>query len=270
MSCFGICDECNGINLIINVREGEIVCRDCGLVKETKYLDDTCVGNMTYHDMESNFTPTYKDTTYNGRGFEEPKTEQSIKAVIEEMLQCDGTYHIVHTANNLYHEAFKSLGDKRGARKRAIMAAAVHCAFKIHRCGISPLDVYLAFDVEAWLDYSSICMCWRSLTEYQKIMMAMEREDCITRMVYANDKIPLSDAWKITKVSIQLRDKVECYLKSRTKASKLTATLIYIACGIIGCKLSHDDVQRLYDVTPMTLKKHERLVQEALKACRQT
>lgn len=262
MSLYGTCEECDSIEIVLNVRQGEIVCTNCGLVKESRYLDDTYYGNQSFNNGEMDkCSPPTIETPLTRR------TPRLLREVIGALIHVDSPYTIVNMATDLYHTAIDKLGgDKRGTRKRAIIAAAVHVVCQVYNCGLNPLHIYAACGVQPWLDYSVITTTWKSVTGFQKWMMAVQNNDSITRMVHSNTHIPHESTKDVIKIVVQLREKVELYLKCRTKASKFHATLIFIACGIFGCPLTPKDVQEAYGITPVTLNKHERLVQEALEA----
>lgn len=259
------CNDCGSINLITHVADGDIVCRDCGLVKQGCYLDDTYNYNKSFND---DILPCYETQNI----IEKPvdcSMLNIIKEVYDTLFEGDNNHNLIVSTMHLCEVAKNSMKNKKGSHKRAIIAAAVYCTCRFQKRGKRAEDIYKLLRIDVWQDFSAVCQAWKDLKEFSNVgnITSGDNTSIATRMVYDNKFIPEGKQWDVLKTIKKLMSIIEAStMKSNVRLSKLNASLIFIACEINCCSVSRANICDLYGISSITLKKHEALIQEVLKA----
>jgi transcription initiation factor TFIIIB Brf1 subunit/transcription initiation factor TFIIB len=187
-----------------------------------------------------------------------------MKSVIKDIIDIENDTSFFNTCKDLFSIVLRNK-EKKSSKKKAIMAASVYHASKINKIGLRATDIYRAFGVPLWSDFSKICQCWKGFQGFDEITNTSIENDTLTRMVYMNVYIPLEFLWEVIKNARLILNKIDKCIMNNTKNDKLNACLIYIACQMLGVKITQKKICELYDVSAVTLKKHEALIQSLLK-----
>jgi transcription initiation factor TFIIIB Brf1 subunit/transcription initiation factor TFIIB len=262
---WNICLDCGGEDFVTDYHAGDILCKHCGLVKEERIIDDTYKGNLSFSDYEEH-SLYFEETKIedNDDNILDKKDMVYMKSVIKNIIDIENDISFFNTCKDLYSIVFRSK-ERTTSKKKAIMAASVYYASKINRRGLRANDIYHAFDVPLWTDFSKICQYWKGFKYCDEITDATIENDTLTRMVHMNTYIPLECLWKVIKNARLILQKIDKCIMSSTKNDKLNACLIYIACQMVGVKITQKKICELYDVSAVTLKKHEAMIQSLLK-----
>lgn len=245
-----ICDDCGSHKLVVHWREGDIVCSQCGLVKEERILDDTYYGNKPFEEDEQ---PVFSNEAQN----------ETIKWAIESLLG-DGNTLLIDLCTQMFHAIGRTLGKSmRGKTRRAVIAAAIYSASKYHKRGLTAEAIYCMFEIDVWFMYSDICALWNACPEF-KAILTCSIDDALARMIYSNQDIPFDMTKQVHKYCNILRDAVGSHL-TNAKISKLNACFVYIACQQSNLHISKKDIHKAYGVSIATLTKHESMIQDILK-----
>jgi transcription initiation factor TFIIIB Brf1 subunit/transcription initiation factor TFIIB len=247
-----ICDDCGSHKLVIQWREGDIVCSQCGLVKEERILDDTYYGNKPY---DEDIQPALCSNE---------AQNETIKWAIESLLG-DGNTILIDLCTQMFHAIGRTSGKSlRGKTRRAVIAAAIYCASKYHKRGLTAEAIYSMFEIDMWFMYSDICVLWSTCPEFKAVFATTTIDDALARMVYSNLDIPFDATKQVLKYCNILRDAVGSHL-TNAKVSKLNACFVYIACQQSNLDISKKDIHKAYGVSMATLTKHETMIQDILE-----
>ena len=259
------CNDCGSFNLITHVADGDIVCRDCGLVKQGCYLDDTYYYNKNFNDNGV--------TCYESQNIIETSVDCSMMNIVKEVYDTifagENNHNLIVETMHLCELAKNSLKNKKGSHRRAIIAAAIYCICRFKKRGKKAEDIYKLLCIDVWQDFSVVCQAWKDLKEFSNILCITSGDNTsiVTRMVYDNKFIPEGKQWDILKTIKKLMSIIEASsMKSNVRLSKLNASLIFIACEVNCCSVSRANICDLYGISSITLKKHEALIQEVLKS----
>lgn len=244
-----VCNDCGSDQLLIHWREGDIVCSQCGLVKEERILDDTYYGNKHF---DEDVQPAFCDNPQN----------ETVQWAIEILLG-DGNSLLIDLCTQLFDAIGKTSGKRlKGKTRRAALAAAIYCTSKYHNRGLKAEVIYSMFEIDLWFMYSDMCVMWNACPEFKKIITCLT-DDEINRMVYSNFDIPFEATKKVCKYCNVLKKTVGSYL-TNAKVSKLNACFIYIACQQLNLQISKKNIHNAYGVSIATLTKHEGMIQDIL------
>jgi hypothetical protein len=267
-----ICNDCGSDKLVECVQDGDLVCSNCGLVKMGHLIDDTYKGNCCFDENGGTMHDVFKECQENvaiqqmPNSYEYRKEHCSLKRSGEFILGIDNSFDVNTTSWTLFLGAMnKSCKGKRGDKKQAVLAASMYCACKMHKRGIQAQIIYSYFNIPLWKDFTEICSNWSDVNGIREALISISEGDALKRMIYDNSDIPDDKLWLVVKNAYVIKDKLNGSLDCMVKASKLNACLIYIACSIVGCKMSKQNIKDIYGVTPVTLKKHETMIQLCLE-----
>lgn len=244
-----ICNDCGSDQLLIHWREGDIVCSQCGLVKEERILDDTYYGNKPF---DEDVQPSFCDKTQN----------ETVKWAVDILLG-DGNSLLIDLCTQLFN-AIGRISNKRlkGKTRRAALAASIFCASKYHIRGLTAEVIYNMFEIDMWFMYSDMCALWNTCLEFKEVI-TYSTDDELTRMVYGNPDIPYEALKQVCKYCNILKKTVGSHL-TNAKISKLNACFIYIACEQLKLQISKKKIHKAYGVSMATLTKHESMIQDIL------
>jgi hypothetical protein len=240
------------------------------LVKQSHIIDDTYHGNSSFIEDGGMLNTLLKESHQfqNSQSSKEHtnwKDHCCLKKCSEVLLGLDTCNDVIALSWELFCTAMTK--EKRGDTKKAVLAASMYCACKIHKRGIPAQAVYSHFNIPIWKHFTGICENWRDIKGVQEMLISLSKDDALKRMIYSNSEIPDDLLWSVCKTAYNIRDKLNGSLSDKIKASKLNVCLIYIACSVVGCSLSKQKIKELYGVTPVTLIKHETMIQLHLEKC---
>jgi len=241
------CSDCGSDQLIIHAREGDLVCSECGLVNQSRMMIDdmSCVDHVCELAEDKS-----KDIVF-------------LQERIEFFFGYEACEDIKLCASELFSKAHEKLTTLKSKMKRAIMASSVYMACTMYKRGIDPNNIFTFFDVPLWFNYSMISECW-NIPQVQATNGSSD--DMIARLVTRHSSIPQEKRNEVVRIAKELRSKTECVMKGSLKSSKVSVCYIYIACKLVtGCKVSKKSIHECYGVSPITLMKHEKLIQELLE-----
>lgn len=253
-----ICKDCYSPKLVICQRDGDIVCKGCGLVQEGYLVDDTLYGN-TKHDDNGNWSYHHKTKE------EQDATSKVVfKRIFGQASICvlgDEFDRIVVDAC-LFCEPVAKF--HRGEHRHALYCVCFLLACKVNKVDIEPRNVYAYFNVPMWSHYGKLSLeVSKYMSKKEKITLS-DTEMILRRMVHDYLNLDKDTAWKVIQVACKIQQKVKC-LVSKVKTCKLNACLVYISCKINNVQsMSMKQVSKIYGVSIQTLKRHELLIQSIL------
>lgn len=233
------CTDCGSDQLVIHVRDGDLVCTCCGLVNQSRMMiDDGVFDGNTFHTVQNDVCGLFKSKIDIFFGYQ----------------TCEGVREL---ACELYDCAKRNHGKLRVSMKNAMMAAALYDASVSFKMGICPGNIYTFFEVPVWAHYSEISSNWAK-------RIKNEDNDMLARLVYSYDAISDDKKNIVLKTARELRNMTIDSLRECTKTSKLSVCYIYIACGICDCGISKENINAFFGVSVLTITKHETLIQNVL------
>lgn len=222
------CTDCGSIRVVWDWAAGDIVCTNCGLVLQERFIDDR-VPFKEYGDY-----------------FQEPKEiNQTVKNHTEGIPIQD---EIVLASNEWCK-------DKReGLRVRKVdVAAGIHSSIQ----GVPVRAICARMNVRA-------SKFWKA-TQGQEGKKG-DCLSILKRTVYESEHIPADVAWQVIKVGSKLIDVVNTSTHAQTlRLDRLAISIMIIACDIKSVGPKRSKACKLYGISPDTVRKHEGLIQGLLE-----
>lgn len=276
------CAECRSDRIVECWSAGDMVCSDCGLVQYGGILDDRSMdyGYQDVHYFNENVgsTSTIVDARH-CKGFDVRKllkyqnqcgykTDTGANAFGRQLskMGLDNTI-VASSALNFFTRAIDDIGSKH--IKVVVMAISLYYSCKLHKNATTLAEICDAFSVSEkrfWQHSTSVLESWKTLPNFKEIMVASSQEDILVRMIYSVPGIPQEEIWNVVKVAHNVQARVAGSSLQTLKASKLNATIIYIACCMILGQgiISKACLSKGFNVSITTMNKHENLIQSIL------
>lgn len=242
------CPECMSDKLVWHWSDGDVVCTSCGLVVEERFIDDR-VAFKDYGDYSPLEAPVNKQVlkkvnVMNANlfnGMMEETTE--VAKAVDDFCKARDSSNASNASNGC-----------EGLSK-ADIASGIYATTK----GLSIKDVCCAMDMKPK-------KMWKAVIKH-KIINDNRTCDVLKRSIYRCDDIPSEQKWDVLKVAKKFLEALENnVLIQRFKTDKMIVSLMTIACEVAKVDIKRRDFCRKYGITIDTLKKHEALLQEALKS----
>lgn len=243
------CAECMGTRLVYD-RDGDFVCSECGLVKNSRVIDDAPEWRV-YDDND-------QDAVRAEVMIEENRQHRD-RELVKIMLDLDDG---LREACWVFFEKIDR-GLKHGDKKKAVMASCVYLASKQMSRGYTIEGVIALFRVKNTMFWD----CYKKVSQLLNIKgdehQEHDRNDGLLRRMVHKLDLEGRETWDVLKAASMLLGKCS---GSNAKTSKFYACIIYIACGICNVKrgVTRKDICVLYNASLATLKKHEKMVQNTL------
>lgn len=226
------CTDCRG-SLFVWTRDGDVVCKGCGLVAQERYIDDSPEWR-NYDDGEdhSRVAPVFLQ-----------QKKRKVTIPIEDVVLQD----LANEYMQLFPERF---------RETTMTAVCVYKASRALARGWTVDQAMNMFQVSSkdfWTYYDYINK------ESKDTTSAYDQLATCKRMIYSLADI---DHVKVINASRQLLERVGDF-PGGIKASKLCVTIVHVACKISGSDLS-DEICDIFNTTKRTLMKHEAYIQQRL------
>lgn len=268
------CSDCGRSDLVWT-RDGDIVCRACGLVKEAHYISEQPEWNMYGHDDDKHSsqirTEEYVDILIH---------KNKASHVFKEHLHMFDT-SLISSLDDIY-DLCKPLHEKhRRSKKIIFVAVCIYISAKMERRALKPDDICslmnVHFDHNFWSVHGEVIAHIHKNRPrlFDKLHNVSTRQNKINMEISGNVH-RLCDfsenAFKLVRnrhhlirVANDIRTKAMT-VASNSKSDKFDISVIYVACKALGYKISTHDFTRCFDISKSTMEKHEKMIQHALKS----
>lgn len=246
------CYHCKSTNLIED--GGYVTCRSCGTVNQ----DGVFVVDASWMECSADYRKHYHE--------EEWETVQPKDKFLGELRNVVEQLSVPDYINKMIEEVFMEYRKKhlrRGVHMRGMMAASVYLVCKAEKHMLPISVVGNAFDVPSTV-INQCCVDMVEALYYLPMFKKQPKtDDVLSRMVYQVHEI--DNHWEVIKTCRKLIDKLSTHSLFRIqKSSKINATLIYIACQVLKLGIQKSVFQKYFDVSPLTMINHEKLIQDLL------
>lgn len=248
------------------INEGYEVCQNCGLVSETKILEDNIYtfsngdNNQYLRTFGSYLFPVSSNSTVIG-GYSNiaklnawnsmPYNEKMLWEVSNEIKSKLGLLlsdKIISESLALFKQFYEKTKSFRGNNKKGFVAVCVYLASSNNFCPVSPKEIANALDVELKAVYKAI-------QKYSEIMG--NRENITTSLDFLNHFCNiLGLEFKVQKKISKILKVIEenCILSSSTPQNICIATVVFV-CKEMGFSLNMKMVSEEFNVSLSTLDK---------------
>lgn len=293
------CTDCGSIDLFEDWKEGDLVCRDCGLVNEAHMIDFSAewmnnpeegidrsrVGAPTSHLYETSMMSTaipksgktwmisrlhdHMSMTYKDRALH--KIYVHLQRVIEEKLALPAC--ITDSAKDLYKH-IKDTKITRGENHKALVACCVYYACKLQPGGYGREKAVIAtaFEVDK-STFTAACKIFLDMVKdkpfYDKLFEERESQDrgMVLRMLQPFTFADSQARWKFARMVEdtyhEAKQKSDGSLDSKTPHSIVSA-IIYIVSEKLGMNITKNDIKLHCQVSTVTLNKSVQLLNTVL------
>jgi transcription initiation factor TFIIIB Brf1 subunit/transcription initiation factor TFIIB len=223
------CTDCGSTQLVLCWSDGDIVCKDCGLVAQSHIIDDSIpfkdINDYDLPERETNNTviKKYTETFEAFEAFGDIHVENSAKKITKKDIA--STVYDQTVCNNRGYTA-KQVCDTLGIKTSAFWKATVQSG------SIKKPKLY----------------------------------DILKRTIHQCNYIPHERAWDVIKVASKFLEVLEANeMCQSSKPDKLAISLMIIAAEHIKIKdMKRSDVCKSYQMSMATVSKNERMLQDIL------
>jgi transcription initiation factor TFIIIB Brf1 subunit/transcription initiation factor TFIIB len=246
---------------------GDLTCINCGLVKQTHMIDDTC-NDTSYLYNDNELIPVIRKNQHipNPMLYVSKDETQIIrfKSVLEMMALDD-------KINELALEWFPHTQALKVTPKKLnyIFGVCIYCASIYNQRGISIHFIASKLQLSHTTIYKflpKVLEAWSSKPWYKTLTSNLStHRDKLKRMLYSLQCIPSDKAFTVLKPSRELYNKIcNCPQLNSVKSYTLIACCIFIGALIAGVKLQRTQFCKEVGISMPTLKSHERTIQQSL------
>lgn len=180
---------------------------------------------------------------------------------------------IAHMAKQILIHTNRDKASNQGIGKSAIAAAALYFACKKESLHRNIEQFVSAFDITVSKFHHACAYIQSAMVGhplFKDIVKHVSCRDVVYPMVYSVDSIKDKNKWDVIKTCLRLLDIIgEMSDFKGQRPSKIAPTLIYISCCINKIPVKKNDISTELDVSVVTIKKHELLIQNLLEVARQ-
>lgn len=258
MNTQDICNDCGGCDMVYDWKNGDVVCKACGLVQYGTLFDDSVLYSAEVesyeHEHESNQLvfpnkPWLKTTTKDIN----PEFVAFNSLIYE---ACYQDSQLASTAWTIFSEFATTTGHK-GRKRLALKAAAVYKASSQLNRGYTADFVIRLFggDIDNKLFFETVGAGDRAATESAGI---------IKRAIYSVPQLKTETTWEAYRMAQGLFDRVHKnpLVSNKCQNKKLIAVIVCITVRVLCNGI---DISGNMGVSKSTLNKIEGLIQEALQ-----
>lgn len=250
-----ICYECGSMDIVEDRREGDTICRHCGLVLSERNIETTVFYNPTFFEDHEVYNVPLKEH----------------KRMIDETLeQC-----IVHLnlsdiikeeSSKLYDRIKENGGNFRGENLYGIIGGTIYISCnKFASRGIrNSKEIYEPLGVDITIFNKCLRWIYKLLPDVQQSMTIVHEDDTLMRQIR---KVLIDTEYSI--VSSIYKDVINLDKKRKERRILIGSTpyiincvMIYIACEKNGLKLNKKEYVQVSKISRATLDKHYEKMRE--------
>lgn len=280
------CSDCNGTDIVEDWREGDLVCRGCGLVLVERMLHPgpewrSCndADNHQAHAEGCRAERVHGDDHSMRTVIADPKLQRiaarvhqgvvvgppGLKQLRERCIQCDLPPIVTERSTVLYKDYYDTRA--RTVAQPEVMAACVYLACHIERCSkpIKELCAVMACDASRFHTACNDMMEALATKPYHAGMVrSATAGDLLARAVHRLSGLEAHQRWPVLKLARAIVDRASAVPAFRTqRPSKVNAAVIYVACKALGVAISKATLSKELDVSQATMAKHEAMLHAA-------
>jgi transcription initiation factor TFIIIB Brf1 subunit/transcription initiation factor TFIIB len=230
-----LCTDCGCDRLVWKWSDGDVICTNCGLVVEERFIDDRVpIGDIHNYYMES-------DTT----------TE---KEEIEKIKEYTQTFGNILT-DNVAHKVKSTIKDMTSDDKK-IRKCDIGAGIYVNSNGVTASQICESLNIKSRTFWKS------SISQGKKQSI----DDILKRIIHSCEYIPADKAWDVIKISKRFLEVLESNETIQAcKPNKIAITLMIIACEVLKLDIDREIICREYKISKVTLLKNEKIIQNTLK-----
>ena len=265
MSLFQACTDCGSDNIVEIKCEGELVCRNCGLVLQSCMFDDSVpAGWDVVNDHYAAVTPLMTSC-------EAGYYDQLGRFC--EMLEINkqGTEAVVSVYKGILEsDACKKQGKPKGENMIALIAACIYCGCKIDNqlrclediCRVVGVSLRKTHSMCGWVQENSrrskTRRCDLKSGEQLLVRMIDKVQSLLTPVLLDKDM-----RWRLTKTCKAIYNMANQNNIFRSKMpSKTNAAVLFIGCRALKLRVTKTQIAQALGVSVVTLSEHERLIMD--------
>lgn len=243
MSCY----QCGSTNIIEDYREGDTICRGCGLVLSERNIQDTSHYNPCfYEDHEEYIEPL----NYN----------QSIANTFEKcMIHLNFPESILKEASLVFKRIKEHGGNFRGENLKGVIASAIYIACHQQNGGVRHAkEIYETLGVDVTTFNKSLRRIYEIMPDIQEKLSTIKEENTLVRQIRQSvPTLPEKQVYKIYHRVLEL-DNLRKQKRMLMGSSPyiVNSILIYIVCEEEKIQMSKSEYIERAKISRATLDKH--------------
>jgi transcription initiation factor TFIIIB Brf1 subunit/transcription initiation factor TFIIB len=247
MNCYE-CYECGSGDIIEDYREGDTICRRCGLVLSERNIQDTSYYNPTFYEDHEEYieTVSYNKTTIDNT-FDKCIIHLNFPDTIKE------------EASKLFAKLNERGGNFRGDNLKGIIASLIYIACHQKKGGIRHAkEIYESLGIGVSIFNKSLRTIYKIIPEIQEKLLIIKEENTLTRQIrnnfteMSNEQI-YSIYHKVLELDIHRKQRKVLIGSSPFIVNSI---LIFIASEMENMNLCRGDYVKRANISRATLDKH--------------
>lgn len=254
MSCY----QCGSTNIIEDYREGDTICRGCGLVLSERNVQDTSHYNPCfYEDHEEYIEPL----NYN----------KSIANTFEKcMIHLNFPESILKEASVLYAKLKEHGGNFRGENLKGVIAATIYIACHQQNGGVRHAkEIYESLGVDVTTFNKSLRRIYDVMPSIQEKISTIKEENTLVRQIRQSlPNLPDKQVYKIYHrvLALDIQRKQKKILMGSSPYI-VNGVLIYVMCERERIHISKSEYLETAKISRATLDKHYDTIKIKLRDC---
>jgi transcription initiation factor TFIIIB Brf1 subunit/transcription initiation factor TFIIB len=265
-----ICSDCKESKMVWD-RDGDMVCTNCGLVKNEKCIsdepewrsyegcEDECRVEVYINEDNEIERKDYKEFQPYLQTYDKTLQDTASNMYIHLKKQEVGTQVGTQVASQVASQV-KLIGAS-SKKKLIIMSICVYLSGKVLKRSLSYSDICTIFqisDTSFWTEYNNVIPNLRNHKDYNEIVSSSKVNNNVSRIVHTLcDAYNFIDKWLLLKVSNDIYNKLSDVAALQScKGSKISLAVVYYVCMTLKYNISRREFCNIFKTSESTLKKH--------------